>query len=68
MHVENCAESATTANPHTRQTTATSQAGPPNKKPMMMQHAPLTIILTMVIKVLPIRSASTPAAAEPSPP
>ena len=54
---ENCAESATTATPHTRHSATTSHGGPPNRKPATMAQAPLIAIAPMVRVVRPTRPA-----------
>src|SRR3712207_8034184 len=56
--VENCAESATMAKPHTRLTSSTNQAGEPNSNPMSTQQLADTIIISAVVLVLPQRSRS----------
>ncbi|GEM_PF-4472200 len=65
---ENCAESATTANPQTRPRAKTSHGFAPKRRPETRQHKPLMAIPTDVTAVLPKRSASFPARRQPAPP
>src|SRR5215212_9958591 len=67
-HAENCAESATTLAPHTAATPSSSAGCAPNRNPTVKQHAPLTTIAAEVTTVLPILSASRPAATQPNAP
>ena len=64
---ENCALSATTANPQTRQTMVRI-AGVANVPPTTRQQAPEITRLTVAIAVRPQRSARRPARALPSAP
>ena len=65
---ESCAESATTATPHTIANAKSSGAGAPNIRPDSAQQRPLTIIAHDAMRAWPIRSANHPAAADPMAP
>ena len=66
--VLNCAESATIAKPQMRAMSVTATGCPWKKIPTVRAHVPLTIMLRMVVRVRPHRSASRPASTLPIPP
>src|SRR5918995_5819091 len=66
--VENCAESATTVMPHTTTTARMIQVGAPNSRPAATALEPDNSIAAIVRVVRPRRSASAPAATQPSAP
>ena len=68
MQAENCAESATTENPHTRQTARRMDGFPPYNAPARTAHEPLIVIERIVTVVRPILSARYPARTQPAPP
>ena len=59
---ENCAESATTVAPQTRQSSTVTQGSAPKAGPASRQQAPLIAMAQMVSRALPMRSAIRPPA------
>src|SRR4030095_2751774 len=65
---ENCAESATTVAPQIAATNKSSKGIPQNRKPISRQQLPLIAIAHDVTTVRPMRSATNPAATQPTAP
>jgi hypothetical protein len=65
---ENCAESATTENPHTIASANSHQGAAPKTKPDTAAHTPLTSMAAPATRALPHVSAQNPAIAHPAAP